>query len=35
MREWTPGTWPYPGSRIDDGTDDNEVIDIMHKVNDI
>ena len=43
MRQWTPGTWPvnfgWNGSytnaayhnEIDDGTDDNEVIDMQSK----
>ena len=35
MRQWTPGTWPYPHSTLDDGSDDNEVVDIMHNVNHI
>ena len=43
MRQWTPGTWPvhfvWNGDfnhatyhkQIDDGTDDNEVVDLMHR----
>ena len=43
MRQWQPGTWPVNFSwnddwnhasyhnEIDDGTDDNEVVDVMHR----
>ena len=42
MRQWQPGTWPVHfnwngdmshatyAKQIDDGTDDNEVVDLMH-----
>ena len=42
-REWTPGTWPVHHTwdddwthasyhnQIDDGTDDSDVLDVMHK----
>tara|TARA_B110000503_G_C6931962_1_gene323190 strand:+ start:321 stop:503 length:183 start_codon:yes stop_codon:yes gene_type:complete len=35
MRQWTKGTWPYSNKvvhdpRVDDGTDDAEVIDAQH-----
>ena len=47
MRQWTPGTWPVNfnwnggwtqasyNNQIDDGTDDNEVIDLQTRTNNI
>ena len=43
MRQWQPGTWPVHfawnkdfdhatySKQVDDGTDDNEVVDLMHR----
>ena len=43
MRQWVPGTWPVNfkwnkdwdhaawKNEVDDGTDDNEVVDLMHR----